>query len=147
MPKHCVEACWVPKYEIKRKYKGTWRREEKLLFPGYLFIRTEEINRFQHELKRFPEMTKLLEHDGKMNPLTREEEFILDAYYRKGDCVRMSYGVQTENGIQVQEGPLKGRESLIRRVDRHKRRAYVKIELPGKVVNLELGLEIVEKQV
>jgi len=146
MPEHCVEACWIPKYETIRKYKGAWHREEKLVFPGYLFIQTEQVDQLQHELRRFPEMTTLLHHDGKIISLTKEEENILYALYGKGECIGMSYGVQVGDRIEVKEGPLKGHESLIRKVDRHKRRVYIEIELWGSVKEVELGMEIVEKQ-
>lgn len=147
MPEHCVEECRILRCEIMKRYKGTWHRQEKLLVPGYLFIRTDQVEQLQYELRRFPEMTKLLEQDGKIIPLLKEEENLFFTLYGKGEYIGMSYGVQVGDRVMVQEGPLKGYEYLIQRIDRHKRRAYIKIELLGTMKELELGLEIVEKQV
>lgn len=43
------------------------------------------------------------------------------------------------------EGPLQGREKLIRKVDRHKRIAFLTVEGVGDEVCLKAGLEITEK--
>ena len=36
-------------------------------------------------------------------------------------------------------------EGLIRKIDRHKRMAYLKVEMFGRVVEMKVGVEIVER--
>lgn len=43
------------------------------------------------------------------------------------------------------EGPLIGLEGLITKIDRHKRIAYVDVELLGKLTRVQVGLEIISK--
>ena len=47
--------------------------------------------------------------------------------------------------IIINEGPLIGLEGLITKIDRHKRIAYVNVELLGKLTRVQVGLEIISK--
>ena len=52
-----------------------------------------------------------------------------------------------ENGtVTVTEGPLTGMEGCIRRIDRHKRKAWLEIDMFGRTMEMEVGLEIIEKK-
>ena len=62
-----------------------------------------------------------------------------------GRNLSMSKGVIRKGKLQVLEGPLQGREKLIRKVDRHKRIAFLTVEGVGDEVCLKAGLEITEK--
>ena len=46
----------------------------------------------------------------------------------------------------IQTGPLKGNEGLIKKIDRHKRKAWLELNLLGRTVETQVGLEIVEKR-
>ena len=86
-----------------------------------------------------------------------EEEKILRNLCGKEHHLEMSRGIIREGNAQVTDGPLKGMENRIRRIDRHKRLA--KIEIAGIADDLRhyrkdawcryipAGLEITEKSV
>ena len=48
--------------------------------------------------------------------------------------------------IIVTEGPLQGMESHIRRIDRHKRLAWLTIDVLGESREIAVGLEIIRKE-
>ena len=56
--------------------------------------------------------------------------------------LRMEY----EQGVRILSGPLMGMEGNIRRIDRHKRIAYLEIEMFGRTVEMKVGLEIIRKE-
>ena len=58
----------------------------------------------------------------------------------------MSKGLIVNDQVIIREGPLKGNEGLIKKIDRHKRRAYLELEMFGRTVETQVGLEIVEKR-
>ena len=60
-----------------------------------------------------------------------------------GERIDLSRGYILSGKTFVTEGPLKGKESLIRRIDRHKRLA--KVEIPASGQMAEVGLEIYAK--
>ena len=37
--------CFLPRYEQKKKYAGAWHLVQALLFPGYVFVETEEMEK------------------------------------------------------------------------------------------------------
>ena len=65
-----LEEYFVPKYERKRKYLGQWRTERTVLFPGYIFIITEDVEGLYLALKQVPQLTKLLGIGEKWTPMT-----------------------------------------------------------------------------
>lgn len=48
--------------------------------------------------------------------------------------------------VIVLSEPLQGMEGSIKRIDRHKRKAYLEIPMFERVLNAQVGLEIVEKK-
>ena len=57
----------------------------------------------------------------------------------------MSEGYITGDKVTVTRGPLIGLEGDIRKIDRHKRRAYLDVTLFGRTVPASVGLEVVRK--
>ena len=58
--------------------------------------------------------------------------------------VGMSEGVIADGRTVVRSGPLRGREDLIRKIDRHKRVAFLDVGLLDQV-RVRVGLEITRK--
>ena len=56
----------------------------------------------------------------------------------------MSTGIIEGEQVIVTGGPLMGMEGYIRKIDRHKRKAWVELEMFGRIQRVEIGLEIVE---
>ena len=48
--------------------------------------------------------------------------------------------------IVILNGPLMNQTGLIKKLDRHKRLAYLEIEILGRVKTVKVGLEIVRKK-
>ena len=55
--------------------------------------------------------------------------------------VEMSSGIIENDRVRILSGPLMGMEGNIRRIDRHKRIAYLEIEMFGRTVEMKVGLE------
>ena len=47
--------------------------------------------------------------------------------------------------ISITKGPLVHQTALVKKIDRHKRLAYVETTMFGRKLNLKVGLEIVRK--
>lgn len=59
----------------------------------------------------------------------------------------MSEGVIEGDVVTILSGPLMGRTSTIRKIDRHKRMAWVEVEMFGRTMLVKMGLEIKRKSV
>ncbi len=64
----------------------------------------------------------------------------------KNRLSEMSEGIIENDRVVVTSGPLKGNEGLIRKIDRHKRKAWLEIEMFGRTVEMQVGLEVVGKR-
>ena len=51
-----------------------------------------------------------------------------------------------DDKVIITEGPLKGMEGMIKKIDRHRRTAAIEIEMFDRKVLMNVGLEIVEKR-
>lgn len=139
-------------YEHAWREGGVWCKKEKIVYPGYIFVVATEsqIMRLQFEIKKIPELTKILKDvSGKAIPLWPDEVAFLEKSSKKIQdgkrVIEMSHGSIHGKKLNIIDGPLVGQENRIKKIDRHKRIAY--IETPGWVLKKEiaLGLEIPEK--
>ena len=138
--------CFIPYYEEMKRYRGQWHKEKGVLFPGYVFLVTEQVVELFHELKKVPELTKLLGVGNEIVPLNENEVDFLKRFGKDKHLVEVSQGFIVNDRVVVTDGPLAGNEGLIKRIDRHKRKAYLEIPMFGRLVMAQVGLEVVEKR-
>lgn len=140
-----LKKCIVPYFEEKKKFQGQWRILKKKLFPGYLLIETEDIDRFRKEIRQAEGAEFDSIKDLTIVPLTEEDQNFLNRIVDENSLMSMSEGVIIRKRTIVRKGPLQGMERFIRKIDRHKRKAWLEMELFGKRQRIEVGLEITEK--
>ena len=103
-------------YEKMKRYEGSWHLLREPLFEGYIFLVVKD------------EMIPEKEDDQSLIPVGTEETRFLEEIGGKEHHIPMSRGYIKEGQTCVTEGPLCGRESQIRKIDRHKRLA--RLECP-----------------
>ena len=91
-------------------------------------------------------LTKLIGTGDEVVPLTEEEMHFLLTFGKDDQIVEMSEGVIENDQIIITRGPLKGHEGLVKKIDRHKRRAYLELEMFGRKIETQVGLEVVAKR-
>lgn len=126
---------FVLTYDKMRRYEGAWHVERKELFPDYVFLESSKSSE-ESEARQY----------GAFFQLDRETEALLKSLCGEAHHLKMSRGVIRNGVTKVLEGPLLGRESQIRKIDRHKRLARVEISAEGVFGYVPAGLEIVEKR-
>lgn len=145
-----MQDCFAPECEFMWKTPEGWQLRRRLLFPGYLFFVSGNVQALFEELKRVPAFTRLLGDDARKGtasffPLTEDERDWFLAFTDTAHVVRMSQGYITGECVKITRGPLMGCEGIITKIDRHKRRAYIDVNLFGRTVPASIGLEIVRK--
>lgn len=126
-------------YQRMMRYGGKWHLEKRMLMPGYIFLSgTKNI--------------ALKENREDNGCAERVALFPCESPYPKemcqeGNLIGISKGMIKNGSPIVTSGPLKGRERLIRRIDRHKRIADIEIPFSGSRKRVTVGLEIYEKQI
>lgn len=140
-----MEQCFIPRYEERKKIRGSWITEKKILFPGYVFIVTESVESFYKCLQQVIGLTKLLGSGDDIVPLTDREVAFLKRMGGEKQVVEMSEGIIEGGKVRIISGPLQGQEALIRKIDRHKKKAWIEVEMFRRVQLVCVGLEIVAK--
>jgi len=115
------------------------------MFPGYVFAVTDSYEELKEKLKEVPYFTKMIGTGKEIVPISREEELTLKRLSGDTETVPMSTGIIEGDRVIITEGNLKGLESSIRKIDRHKRKAWIEIDILGETRLVEAGLEIVRK--
>lgn len=143
-----VEEAFVPRAEAMRRIKGQWVRRAEPMLPGYLFVVTARPDALERELRsEVTQFARVLKSGGAFSPLPAEDAAFVEALTEPGDrVVAMSTGVIEGDEVVVLSGPLVGHAGMIERVDRHKRAAYLGIEILGRRKSVRVGLEIVRKR-
>lgn len=137
-------------YEQMKRYEGAWHQERKPLFKGYFFVETENEEKLARAIK---ECGKTEGHQSFSDvpwegiyPLGKEETEYLKKLGGKEHHVSMSRGYIRSGVTFVTEGPLRGKEPDICKIDRHKRLARLKTPLDRyQKKGIWTGLEIVSK--
>ena len=141
-----LRKCFIPYVIRKRRYCGAWHEEKKILFPGYVFLVSDDPGELFLRLKKVPGLTKLLGTGDEIVPLSETDEALLKKLGGEDQIVEGSIGILEQDRIIIMEGPLQGMEGLIKKIDRHKRAAWLEVKLMGMVVETQVGLEIVKKR-
>ncbi|WP_027631046.1 antiterminator LoaP [Ruminiclostridium cellobioparum] len=141
---------FVPLQQFLFKTKGIVKKELKPLFPSYVFIESEIpgqefIKRTKTLLCVSRDIVHILRYSDTEIAMRESEKQLLLSLCNDDRCIESSNGISEGNRIHILDGPLKGWESNVKKVNRHKRQAWVEIELMGSIRLVSVALEIVEK--
>ncbi len=117
--------------------------------PGYVFLITQNLEKLVESLKKVIGMTKLIGTGDEIVPLSEAEISLITKLGGKSSSsesiVKISQGIIEGDQVHILSGPLKGLEGAIRKIDRHKRIAYLSVDMFNRTVDMKVGLEIVAK--
>ncbi len=131
-------------YQRMMRYGGRWHLERRKLLPGWIFLAGAK-DMEARDMASGRDEADDCRADTAVSLIPCERPFV-KALCREDNLIGMSRGVIREGKPVITSGPLKGRECLIRRIDRHKRTAEIEIPLADTSTRVTVGLEIYEKQ-
>ncbi len=140
-----LSDAFIPQREIMRHVEGEWVRQRENLFPGYVFVDTRKPDELFTQLGKVPAFTRLLGSEDAFVPLSREEQAVVQALIGDDHIAEVSEGIIEGGEVRILSGPLRDHDAIIAKIDRHKRCAYVRVNMLGREVDIKLGLEIVRK--
>ncbi len=124
---------------------------EKTMFPGYVFVECKmnqnEFILFLKELhEKLPKFMKLLKVDKEgTSVLYPDEKEYLKSLLNENYVLDHSTGFIEGDKTIITEGPLKGMENTILKIDRHKRRALIEVIICNVPSQVKVSLEIISK--
>ncbi len=139
------EEAFIPTSEMIKRIRGEDVTVKAVIFPGYVFFRTEDPLKLFFKLKRVPYLSKLLRMEEELLGLTKEEEHIIMELMKDGYNLAMSTGFIENEKIRITSGPLRDFTGEIVKIDRHKKTAILGVWFLGERRNIKVGLEIISK--
>lgn len=141
---------FYPKIELVRRKNSIDYLVEKPLFPSYIFIESNQKHTvFKEKLhvlrSRKTGIVKELHYEDDIPALHSEEKEYLQALLNDDFVLKKSTGFIEQDHVVIKDGPLKGYESKISKINRHKRNAILEVELLHKKVNVTVPLEILKR--
>lgn len=141
---------FIPLQENIFKTRGIIKKEIKPLFPGYVFVESELpsqefIKKISTLVYTLTDIVYVLRYSDEEIAVRESEKQMLLHLYNKSHCIEFSSGIIEGDRIYITDGPLKGLESLVKKIYRHKRQAVIEIEFMGDRRLVHVALEIVAK--
>jgi transcriptional antiterminator NusG len=97
-------------------------------------------------IKRSKTIYRLLNNGSVQNlAVSSSERFYYERLWGIDHCIKASYGFLEGDKIIITEGSLLGKESSIKKIDRHKQQAQISIDLLGISHIIKVGLNILNK--
>ena len=145
----CPTSVSVPKRSMQIRKLGKIKKEERPVFPGYVFIPMTE-GTMNPSLRWVIRSTKyfirLLPTTGEPKPIQEKDRRILAHFMSFGKVADTSKVVFDENErIVVLDGPLKGLEGSIIKINKRKGRAKVSLDMCESSFLIDLSFEILDR--
>lgn len=138
-------AAIVPEQIIEELRSGQWRLVQRVIFPGYVFVRTVLSPTLYYQLTGIDDVISMLgSRDERQQPapIPIDEMQAVLVLGNGGEPLGISTGTKTKNRTTVKDGPLKLLEPYITKVDARRKRATVKLTILGEKRTIDLGIQL-----
>ncbi|MFF0826326.1 antiterminator LoaP [Brevibacillus sp. NPDC003359] len=145
----------VPKRKLQERKQGRTNEIYKTMFPGYVFVNTKMNEEIYYDLKRLPKYNRLLIRDKprdqsnknfhevfRFSEIDEEEMTLILQLIGNEELIDYSTLYVENAKVIVCAGPLKGKEGLIKKIDKRKKRARIVLNILGNEVLLDVGIEV-----
>lgn len=121
---------------------GTWKPILKEMFPGYVFLQSDNPKELSKELQQYRGIVKVMEEAGYLISVYDEEEHYLKRLCGDKHLLELSYGYREEGTDYIVEGPLKGLENQVIKADWHRRFARIDIPIAHRKTVIWAGIAL-----
>lgn len=144
--KDLYRECFNPACKVQKRFQGVWQTVERPLFPGYVILDTDHPKDMATALRSITGAIRILGNNLDYTPLPREEQQWIAEFTQEGDrVIGLSTGVIEGDQLVITEGPLVGKTAWVKSVNRHKRLAWLELDLCGRTATVKVGLSIPHK--
>ncbi|NBI70629.1 hypothetical protein D3Z50_06075 [Clostridiaceae bacterium] len=129
LPEPVLEDAFLFSYERMKKYLGQWHVDTCRMFPGYVFLQSGCPELLQEAVSHYLRFFGALDSGQRLVSVETEVERRIRSLCGEHRHMALSHGSLLDGRFIAEEGPLAGRESLIAKVDLHKRVAVLDLRL------------------
>ncbi len=132
---------FLPLYESVRQWKDRRKQLELPLFPGYVFVRLDLLDRLQ--VLRTPGVARLVGFNGTPTPLPEGEIEALKSGLERGVRALPEPYLKVGRRVRVTTGPLEGLEGILVR-KKNELRFVISIDLIQRSIRLDIDASSLE---
>lgn len=142
VPAECYGECFVIYYEQLRDRKQKNQIHILRLFPGYIFISSDDVERIFQHLKMVPAMSKIMTAGAFVfTPLYEGEAEFLMGIMDDDHIVRLTYAATDgKDHISFLSGPLEKCKTLVKEYRFRDRYAMVRLRIMGQEKIVRMGI-------
>jgi transcriptional antiterminator NusG len=139
------EIYWLRR-ELTIKRQGKRKEVQAPVFPGYLILEAESVSpSLFRNLKGLPGFSRFLKSNTEITALFGKDLELILHFIHHGEVMQKSRVVfAPDQKIKIIEGPLKGLEGMIVKVDKRKKRIKVRLALYDNAFLIDFGFETAE---
>jgi len=135
----------IPKRKIYERKQGIRKEVIRRMFPGYVLLETERIIEFYRKVRESPHIIKFLKDGRDFLEVDMKEMAPILRMTNKEGLIGISQALIENDKIIITEGPLLGREGIIKKIDKRKGRAKVEFLINHNSILIDLGIDIFRK--
>jgi len=139
---------WFPLKQNSERRQGVTELRDRPLFPGYLFIwwdGTDESLFPFNEIHKINGAIKFLRYESGNRALMGTDLAYAEWIHLNRGVIRQSkVRLQEGQRLQIVEGPLKGFDGNVTKVDKHGRRIKVRFDIGGITSDVTFSVEFLE---
>ena len=138
---------WFPKKEVKEKRQGKYEVVIKPMFSNYLFIYWDgekEVDFPFWDIIRMPTVVRILRYDDGTHALKGKDLSFAKWIHMNDGFIRQSKVLVREGQkVHIMEGPLKGFDGNVIKVDKHHKRVTLRFELGGTISDVSFTVDFI----
>ena len=129
----------IPMEERLERCRGDWVTRKRLLMPGYVFVYLDMNTKEYYKAWNIPGVIRFL-GAGRPSALSEDEKMQIFWLYGDRGLFKPSTIRGKPNGqIEVIDGPLVGHEKDIVKIDRHRKKAKVRMTFSGEPIEINVS--------
>jgi len=144
---------FVPRKVKLHKRQGQIIKFNEIVFKSYVFVETDmDYKTFSvkvlSEVKMHSAYFKTLLHqdDKNIETLYPQEKAFLQSFMNDKHLIEESIGFIEGDAVTITSGPLMGKDSIITKINKHKRVAYLNVTLMGRDLEIQVPLTLIFKK-
>ena len=138
-----LKECFSPRYASRKKRMGRWYDVERPLMPGYVVADVLDPAMLARALGSLNAYCRVLTSGKAYCPLDDAERQWIQGQTSAGNrTVPLSLGYKEGEKLVITDGPLKGREALITKIDRKNSLAHLELHAGQMTIKAKVGLVI-----
>lgn len=139
------EQVFVVMAERMFRKKDGWEKQLHPAFQKYVFAEITDVDDFRIRLRQVKESARLLTTGGRIEPIRSNEQELLQRLAGEEHIIRISEAFVEGESLVVTDGPLKGLEGTVKRVNPRQHIVEIAAPLLGEESIVRLGVEFVRR--